>query len=88
MTLAVGSIGQVECGVTQDKSACVLLAKITNGGGALRRVRPATGTSRGIGWIIGQHSDLARVRFVQTVYDRWYGLSSILNVYRRSSRAM
>jgi hypothetical protein len=46
MTLSFRSAGEVECGVTQDKSACVRLATITNGGGDLSRVRSIDGPSR------------------------------------------
>lgn len=88
MSQAFVSGGQVECGVTQDKSTCVQWATITNGGGAFMRVRPRTRTSRGNNWIIGQNGDLARVGFVQTMYDKWHGPLSFLNDNRQSSAAM
>lgn len=88
MTLAVGSRGQVECGVTQDKSACVRLATITNGGGASRRVMVGRRASRWNGQIVRHDWDLARVRFLQTMYDKWCIQSPFLNDDKPSSAAM
>lgn len=88
MTLGYEGVGQIECGVTQDKSACVRPATFTNGGGALRRVRPKTGASRRIGQTIGERCNFERVGFVQTVYDKWFALSPLFNGDGQSSTAM
>ena len=88
MSQAFVSGGQVECGVTQDKSACVQWATITNGGGAFGRVRPRAGASRRIGQIIGERCNFERFGFVQTLYDKGRALSLLLNGDRQSSAAM
>jgi hypothetical protein len=88
MTLAYASGRKSECGVTQDKSACVQLATITNGGGGFMRVMADRCASRMIGQINCNDWDLARVGFVQTVYDKWCIRSPILNDDRPSSVAI
>jgi len=88
VTLAFVSGGEIECGVAQDKSACVRWVTITNGGGALKRVRPRTGASRRIGQTIGERCNFERVGFVHTVYDKGRALSLLLNDDMQSSAAM
>jgi hypothetical protein len=88
MTLAYGSAGQVECGVTQDKSACVQQATITNGGGGFMRVMADRRASRWNGYILHYDCDLARVGFLHAISYLWCTFTATPNTDGISSRAI